>query len=1729
MGPDVCSYSYFTTLLSHALEKGTGHIEGKGTAPRKRGWPHRALRIFAWLLLVPLLLLALVALLIYLPPVQNVLRGKAIAFLEKKIGTPVELDHLALRFPIGISLDGVLLHQLDGDTLLYAGSLKTRASLTALLHKSIALSSVDLADVRAVIKQDPDSVFNFDYILTALKGDTAATPEPVDTTAAGWGFSIGSIALERVRVDMDLRPSRTAIALQVGELEVDFDAFDATAMRFHVDDLTLADTRADLRMASGPPVPDAYPELTNPFAGMDIRFSGIDLADVRFTMKDVVKGDSLWLELPKAKLVADAMDLPTQSLALDAVELDAPVFGMRSPRGSAPRDTAQVDPPWLDHNDGFRYFVRDMRITAKQLDVDNGTFALYADSIAPPRRFFDPERMRFTSADLQVRDLAIGNDSIAADVRRLAFTTGPEDQRMEATVAVSATPRHIALRNGELDLAGNVLHFSAAADPGSLSAAYRSPEQVPMQLAVRTDLDPVQVRPLLQAFGMERFIPPDLSEALRTELALSGSVARLDSAHLNVMGDQGSIVRLRARGTRIQHWPDAEVTVALDRFELGTGLQRVLRAQLPPGTRTPERLIATAHVHVDQGVANAELDLDSDMGRVHGTARASGLRTRIPDQVSADLTVDRFELQRLTGDTTIGRVSLTLKAEGSGLNSPSRKGTFAVVPTELRVNGQDLSSLRLSGRVQGDSVVVDLHTDAEALKFALDARGKWPAQADSLGLAVHLDLQRAQLGELGFLPHELDVQGVLQGRAAFDTTGFGRIALNANGLRLANANKAFRFERFDVAAFLGVDSTDLQLHSDAVNVDYRTNMAADSILPRTRAKLASYFQADSSFHVVRGKYMDLAISLPNSDWLTGLVLPGLQAVDLDNFTGHYDSDADELKVNIALPVLRYDSIDVQGLALDVDAKGRSLGSKLAVRSITRDSLGIYGLTLTNTAKVGALASTLRVQNGEVPPSYVLTTQLERHEGVATLHIEPDGLVLDSRPWTADPANLLRFAEGGLKAEHFDLRSDPQRVQVVTGERATRIEVERFRIGTLLNFVTSQDSTAFAAGELNGHVDVPTDGGAGLAADLRVQALEILGNALGDLSVQAQEPRKSKYEATVQLKNGTNIVDGQATVDAAGTTPEVHGKADVDLRELGIFSPFTKAFLYELNGGLNGNVRFDLVNGKAAMNGDLTFVDTRIGLRATHSLFRLEKERIHLDDQGIHLRQFTLKDSLGNVFRLNGDVGTADLADPKLNLTLRTDGFQLVNSVRGDNDLFYGDVLAGLDLSITGTANLPKLAGGVHVLKGTDLYIVLPGSEVKLVSHEGIVVFTDGEPPPDSTSANTDGKVLQDSLKAKLKGFELDLHLLVDKEAAFSVVLDPTTGDAASFRGTGDLYFTYNAKGDMTLSGPFTVEEGGYTLEFYGLVKKRFDLVKGSTVTWSGDPLDAVLGIKATYTAETAAYGLVAGSETLSQEQQNRLQERLPFEVVISVDGTINKPDIDFGIDLERQYRNSYPQVASRLDQLAQRSNVDDRNRQVFGLLVTNAFIPPETAAAAPSSGIVSSAARNSVNGILTDQLNKLTGKYVKGVDISLGVNTVDQAEGTSTYQRTSVDYKVSKSFFDDRLSFEVGGSVGVDDQNDQVGSVSNTRAAQYVVYYDLSKGGPYRLRGFYENAFDLYDGDITDSGVAIQYTKDFEENERARTAAREAERKRKAEMEAEERKRRDALDAPATLPKTDGE
>ena len=1637
--------------------------------------------------------MGLIAVLIYVPPVQDLLRGKAVTFLKEKTGTEVQLSHLALRFPIGVTLEGLYVEDQQGDTLLYAGTVKSRVGLMALLDQRIILGAVELADVRASILQTQDSTFNFDFIIAGFAGsDTTATPAD---TSGGWDFSIEDITLRNVVLDLELRPASLGMDLQLGELYVDMDRFQLDPQRFHIDHFALRNTRVDMRTAGGPPEPDAYPALVNPLADIDVRFKELALENVAFTQKTTNTGDSLWLAARHFTATTESMDLTHQQLALHDLMLNDIRFGMLTADTSATEKTNSAMPPWLDQNDGFRYFLRDWNVTANTIKVLDSDIAMHSGRIATPKSLADPHHIVLNSVDLELNDVQLDNAHVLATLNALNVTSGPDDTRLHASLALKATPASIMIEHGVIDAANNRIEFDAFAEQGSLDAMYRNPERIPLNVHGSSTIDLEHLAPLLGVLGIA--LPSKLSmhEKLATTVRASGTLERMDTLSVAMTGDRGSIAKIHGRLANANAWPRTEFDVDVDKLTMGTGLREMVRAFAPPGTVLPQRFTLKAHGAGNGGAMQATIHLDSDLGAAKGTITASGWTKDLPDAFAVDMDVDRFHVARFTGDTAIGPVSVKITGKGAHLNGPQREADISVMPKVLQYQGHDLSSVQLRARALGDSIHVDLSADAEPVKVALTAHGLWPTAQDSLSARFDLLVERLDLEDLELLSYPLNAEGHLIGNASFSRDMRGHFSVDAPGLRLFNPERDITLVHFTASGFLGIDSTAIDVDSDALTVQYHTNIALDSLIPRSQAKILSFFSADTSFTPAPGKHMELAITLPRPELLAGLVIPGLQAIRLGTLTGHYASDTDELQLDLDLPLLVYDSITIVDLRTAIDAKGPRLTGRVDMDRIERDSLFVHGLSIEATTAAGVLTTTLRIADGE-KERYRIGTELRAVDGVRTLHLQED-LVLNERTWTADARNLIRMASTSTEAEHFILSSEGEQVQLTTEPAHLRIALTSFDMATITGVITALDSIPVAQGRIDGEVLLPTGEGSLLSADVTISDLHALGTELGTLHTTAKQGRTDTYHAEAELTHTSNRFNAVADI-TTGAIASVEAKADIDFKDLSFLKPFVSDYLYTLTGGTEGDIHYHQKGDQLDLDGALTFANAGIGVIQTGAMYTLPSESLTLRNGTVHFTDFDLLDSLGNTFKLDGDIALDKPTDPKLDLRLRTDKFLLINSTSKQNDMFYGDLFASSDLQITGTASKPVLKGDLGVLPGTLFSVVLPGSKVELVGAEGIVVFTDDLSLQDTLVADSDGQLFLDSLEAQLPGVELDLSIHIAKEAQFAVVLDPTTGDQATFSGHGDLVFRYKPDGSMYLSGPFTLESGGYTLEFYGLVKKRFDLVAGSTIRWSGDPLKAAMDIKAKYLSESAPYPLVASTGVIPESERNRLQQPLPFQVVISASGAVNDPKIDFGLDLDRNYRNSYPQVNAQLEHLAQPANVEDRNRQVFGLLVMNSFIQDEASGGAPSSGIATSAARNSVNGLLTDQMNKLTGKYIKGVNVSLGVNTYDQASGNQTYQRTSVDYKVSKRLLNDRLSFEVGGSVGVDEQNSQVSNVSNTRAAQYAILYDLTKDGRLRIRGFHENAFDLYDGDITNSGVALMFTRDFEENERARASGRAA-------------------------------
>jgi hypothetical protein len=362
-----------------------------------------------------------------------------------------------------------------------------------------------------------------------------------------------------------------------------------------------------------------------------------------------------------------------------------------------------------------------------------------------------------------------------------------------------------------------------------------------------------------------------------------------------------------------------------------------------------------------------------------------------------------------------------------------------------------------------------------------------------------------------------------------------------------------------------------------------------------------------------------------------------------------------------------------------------------------------------------------------------------------------------------------------------------------------------------------------------------------------------------------------------------------------------------------------------------------------------------------------------------------------------------------------------------------------------------------------------------------VRFVDKSHPEDTLVI----KSLLDSFSrnAQIKGMDIALNIETDSSALFDVIIDERSGDALSVRGRSDLSFAMDKSGKMSLTGNYEVESGTYNLSL-DVLKRKFAIQRGSTITWTGDPTTALINITAAYSANTAPIDLVepelAGRP---QSEINKFKQKLPFLVSLKMEGEIMKPIITFDITLPDNVLTIWPDVDTKLQQV--RSDASELNKQVFALLLLNRFVgenPLESAGDPLNAGQM---AFQSASQILSNQLNQFAGSLIKGVDINFDLNN-EQDYSTGTEQdRTDLNVSVSKKLFSDRVKVNVGSNFEVQGQSNPNQNASNI-AGDIAIDYQLSKDGRYMMRAYRKNQYELVvEGQVIETGVTFILTLDY--------------------------------------------
>jgi len=131
-------------------------------------------------------------------------------------------------------------------------------------------------------------------------------------------------------------------------------------------------------------------------------------------------------------------------------------------------------------------------------------------------------------------------------------------------------------------------------------------------------------------------------------------------------------------------------------------------------------------------------------------------------------------------------------------------------------------------------------------------------------------------------------------------------------------------------------------------------------------------------------------------------------------------------------------------------------------------------------------------------------------------------------------------------------------------------------------------------------------------------------------------------------------------------------------------------------------------------------------------------------------------------------------------------------------------------------------------------------------------------------------------------------------------------------------------------------------------------------------------------------------------------------------------------------------------------------------------------------------ARQSVNRLLSDQLNNLATNLIQGVELNFNLESTEDFSSGTRENRTDLNIAVSKRLFSDRLKVTVGSSFEVEGNQRQNEQATNI-AGDIELEYALSKDGRYLLRVYRKNQYEVaLQGQVVETGVGFIITMSYE-------------------------------------------
>jgi len=788
---------------------------------------------------------------------------------------------------------------------------------------------------------------------------------------------------------------------------------------------------------------------------------------------------------------------------------------------------------------------------------------------------------------------------------------------------------------------------------------------------------------------------------------------------------------------------------------------------------------------------------------------------------------------------------------------------------------------------------------------------------------------------------------------------------------------------------------------------------------------------------------DFAFSLALKDTrtLSRLLMPSLKIAKNSSVNGTFSSRANQLTLSARTKSIKIGDLNINNVELkNFNSSNASIGwisvGELAWVNITRTDTVSYGVdNFLLSARLADDTITAGVRWDDVEESDHnkgwIETKFHPHEGGGIFSIKNAEIMVNDSLWQVSPTNFIDIRQEETALSNIMFYHNDQSVRIdglVPKMESDTLEVQ-LRSFDVSNFDILFNRMGF---DLDGFIsgDATLSGMRGhtmLLADLMIHRFGVNKEVLGDVALSSSWDDENKA-----IDVDLNIIDhGKQSLKINGAYYTARKDDNLDftikMNDLGlnVLNPFLVGVVDRMQGDINGLVTVNGTLNQPVLDGRINVVNGGCKVDYLNTFYTFEPTFI-VDSRAITLKDLVLTDTLGNRAMVEGKITHDNLKDFKLDIKMHPRQFLAMATTIKDNDTFYGTAIADGLVEVKGPFSDIYLGVKARTQRGTKVTIPLGRSTT--VKDNDFIVFVQ---PPKEVDEDEEEEMIEEEEKKK-SNFTLNLDLDVTDQADLRISL-PGIGiiDAT---GNGNMKIGTSNNTAFSLIGNYVINNGRFQLNFKDLVTRNFDLKKGGTIDFNGDPLNGRIDA-------TGAYSVKAALATLGVEVDSTtsVSTNVNVECLIHLKNALLNPTITFGMNLP----NASEDVQQTVFALVDTTNQAVMQQQVLSLLLLGTF----------------TYAGNTANNNSTDYLSAITANLLfkqLSVDITDNVNVGFRYLATSSEKSyDEYQFAMRSEFFESRVLLETN-----------VGVISNSSSASQLIgefdlYYKLTKDG--RLQAHFYN------------------------------------------------------------------